>query len=358
MVLRMNQASNQRPSRRPSLTPLLAHLLSRWSRQKICGAMARCGAGSAALRDGRVEKLLAGIGQRPRAWPGFGRHKLVGRFDADFPLLLSQIPDPPLVLAYEGALEALTLPTVAIVGARRCTLQGRRWARAVSRELAAAGCCIVSGLALGIDGESHEGALEAGGRTAAFLGCGLDKVYPARHSGLARRIVAAGGVLLSEYPGAFQPLPHQFPERNRLISGAAVAVIVVEANEKSGSLITARFATEQGRDVLAVPGPVFGRVSSGCNRLIQQGAGLVTDAGDVLDAMGLESNHRATLRPPPQDLDAEAEALLALIDGGAAGLDELAAHCGRAQIDIVQTLGRLELAGIVARGPLGYIRTS
>ena len=108
--------------------------------------------------------------------------------------------------------------------------------------------------------------------------------------------------------------------------------------------------------MLAVPGPFFGRVSSGCNRLIQQGAGLVTDAGDVLDAMGLESNHRATLRPPPQDLDAEAEALLALIDGGAAGLDELAAHCGGAQIDIVQTLGRLELAGIVARGPLGYIR--
>ena len=110
MVLRMNQASNQRPSRRPSLTPLLAHLLGRWSRQKICGTMTRCGDESAALRDGRVEKLLAGIGQRPRAWPGFGRHKLVGRFDADFPLLLSQIPDPPLVLAYEGALEALTLP--------------------------------------------------------------------------------------------------------------------------------------------------------------------------------------------------------------------------------------------------------
>lgn len=358
MVLWMNRASSQPSSRRSSLTPLLAHLLSRWSRQQVCAVLTSCRDESAALSDGSVEKMLADKARRPRAWPGYGRHRLVGRFDADFPLLLSQIPDPPLVLAYEGALEALTLPTVAIVGARRCTIQGRRWARTIARELAAAGCCIVSGLALGIDGESHEGALEAGGRTAAFLGCGLDKIYPARHGSLARRIVAAGGVLLSEYPGAFQPLPHQFPERNRLISGAAVAVIVVEANEKSGSLITARFAAEQGRDVLAVPGPVFGRVSSGCNRLIQQGAGLVTDAGDVLHAMGLESNHGAALHAPRQELDSEAEAVLALMDGGAVAVDELAAHCGRSQIDVVQTLGRLELAGIVTRGPLGYIRTS
>ena len=334
----------------------LAVLLRHWSRQQIHQALQQFDDPELALRRGEVEDALATVRRRTGTWNMAPADGLVGLFDAQYPPLLAQIPDPPLLVAYRGALHTLSLPTVAIVGARRCTQQGRRWAEQAAAEIAAAGACVVSGLALGIDGAAHHGALDARGATAAVLGSGLDNVAPLRHVRLAERILAAGGVILSEYPAGRPPLPAQFPERNRLISGLSMAVVVVQAGQRSGSLITARLALEQGRDVMAVPGVVGSWTSQGCHRLIQQGAGLVESAQDVIATMGLESGAPASV-----DMAAQSPArqqLLGALREGAAGLDELCALTGRAPDGVMQDLVALELEGFVEQSPLGYIRTS
>jgi DNA processing protein len=184
----------------------------------------------------------------------------LARPDPGYPPLLAELHDPPEQLFVRGDLAALGGPGVAVVGARSCSAYGAQVARSLGRDLAASGVTVVSGLARGIDGEAHRGALEAGGLTVAVLGCGIDRDYPRSHSDLARRIVAAGAVV-AEYPPGVEPAPWRFPARNRIIAGLSLATVVVEARERSGALITADFALELGRDVFAVPGEITSLLS-------------------------------------------------------------------------------------------------
>ena len=303
-----------------------------------------------------------GIG--PGSTPAAARiTRVLGWFDEAFPPLLREIPDPPLVLYLRGDWRALHLPQIAVVGARRCTRQGKQVARNFARSFAEAGVSVASGLALGIDGAAHQGALLGSGATVAVLGCGLAKTYPASHAALAEEIVAHHGVLVSEYPPDRPALPNQFPERNRLISGMAQGVVVIEASARSGSLITARLALEQGRDVFAVPGSVDSFVSAGCHRLIKQGASLVTEARDVLDELGL--GRRAIADGPGADvdtvrreLDDAQRAVFDTLGGEAMTLDEVSLALSLRLTDaaVTQALVELELQGFVAKKPLGYIR--
>lgn len=207
-----------------------------------------------------------------------------------YPSILNNIPDPPIVLFYRGDLQKyLSIPSVAVIGSRRCTAYGRRVARRLARDFVYNGVGVVSGLARGIDAEAHRGALDAGGKTMAVLGSGLDVCYPPEHERLAQKI-AGNGVLISEYPPGTQPAKFRFPERNRLISGFSRGVVVVEAGRKSGTMITVNTALDQGREVFAVPGEITRALSMGTNMLLRDGAGVVITAGDVLEPLGIATN--------------------------------------------------------------------
>lgn len=228
---------------------------------------------AAGARAARVRETCAGLGAR-----------IVGIDSDEYPPMLRSVPDAPMVLYRIG--EAAAAPTsVAVVGSRAPTGAGADFARALSADLAASGWTVVSGLARGIDAAAHEGALKGGGRTIAVLGCGLDVVYPAGTARLRDRIAASGAVL-SEYPPGTPPIPGNFPARNRLISGLSRGVVVVEAASRSGALITARCALDQGREVMAVPGSPLFPHTEGSNRLLRDGAALVTGAADVLEVLG------------------------------------------------------------------------
>ena len=224
--------------------------------------------------------------------------RFLARSAAGFPPLLRAIHDPPpgLFLRGEADAELLLRPAVAIVGARACSAYGRQVARSLGRDLAAAGLVVVSGLARGVDAEAHRGALEAAGSTVAVLGCGIDRDYPAAHRDLARQ-VAATGLLVSEYPPGVEPAPWRFPARNRIVAGLCAATVVVEARERSGALITADFALEEGREVLAVPGEITSALSAGSNALLRLGATPLTCAQDVLEAYGLVAAAAAPVEP-------------------------------------------------------------
>lgn len=281
---------------------------------------------------------------------------MLGWFDPRYPEVLRHIPDPPLLLYYKGTLEWLGMPTVAIVGSRRATGQGKEFAASLAAGLAASGVHVISGLAYGIDAAAHHGALRGQGISSACLGSGLHNLYPARHANLASRLVDAGGALISEYPLTQPPLAYQFPERNRLISGFSNAVIVVEASERSGSLITARLALEQGRDVLAVPGPVNSFVSRGAHRLLKQGAALVTEVDDVLDMLNLDGPdvQPASRRQPEGD----GGYVFALLNAYPTSLDELVALSGWPAGKLLGVLARLELEEFVRSSGDGYIARS
>lgn len=266
--------------------------------------------------------------------------------DSALPARLAAVSDPPLGLFARG--EVPTGHAVALVGARRATAYGREVAEYLARELAQAGVAVISGMARGVDAAAHRGALAAGGPTVAVWGAGPDRVYPPEHAGLADEI-AARGCLLTEYPPGTPPLAHHFPERNRLIAGLAEAVVVVEANERSGALITARLALDEGREVLAVPGSVFSRLSAGPNGLLRAGAAPVLSADDVLAVLGLPPRPPAGAGPEP--------ALLGFIPGGEpATVDHLAAASGAPVAQLLETLLALELAGWVVREPDGRYR--
>lgn len=261
-----------------------------------------------------------------------------------YPGALSELHDPPSTLFVRGErLELLDEPAVAIVGARSCSAYGAQVARSLARELAAAGLVVVSGLARGVDGEAHRGAVEAGGTTVAVLGCGIDRDYPARHAELARRIVGAG-LVVSEYPPGTEPAPWRFPARNRLIAALARATVIVEARERSGALITADFALELGREVFAVPGEISAALSAGTNGLIRQGAAPLLGPDDVLDALGL-----ARRPPSAAPLAPRAAAVLELLRDGPAGVDDLVARSGSGAADVAAALVELELAGLAAQ---------
>jgi DNA processing protein len=267
----------------------------------------------------------------------------IKRSGAEYPPLLRAIPDPPPTLWLRGdaSAELLARPAVAIVGARACSSYGRSVARSLGRELAAAGLVVVSGMARGIDGEAHRGALDVDGITVAVLGCGIDRDYPAAHRDLAGRIVEKG-LIVSEYEPGIEPAPWRFPARNRIIAGLCAASVVVEARERSGALITADFALEDGRDVMVVPGEITSAVSAGSNALLRLGATPVTAAADVLEAYGIEPTVEAPV--PVAGLAGE---LLHRIADGPASIDELARAAGVAPGDVAAALIELELAGRV-----------
>ena len=268
------------------------------------------------------------------------------RHDAAYPPLLASIPDPPAVLWLRGDADpaALRAPAVAVVGARACSSYGRAVARLLGRELARAGVVVVSGLARGVDGEAHRGALEAEGRTVAVLGCGVDRDYPAAHQELASRIVTAGGLIVSEYEAGVEPAPWRFPARNRIIAGLCAATVVVEARERSGALITADFALEDGREVMAVPGEITSALSAGTNALLRLGATPVTGSADVLEALGIEPPESPDTRPAGVGCRT---VLVALADGSVTS-DELVRATGLAAGEVAAALVELELSGLVA----------
>jgi DNA processing protein len=281
------------------------------------------------------------------------RVPLVTVFDDAYPDCLRQIADPPLVLWIRGASAVLTSPAVAVVGSRQATASGLAMARQLGRELAEAGLTIVSGLARGIDAAAHRGALDAGGVTIAVLGSGIDIIYPREHADIATEIPARGALLTEHLPET-PPLAPHFPLRNRIISGLSLAVVVVEASERSGSLITARLALEQGRDVLAVPGPVMPGRHRGCHALIKDGARVVETVRDVLEEIGWAELPGASAAKP---LSANG-LTLDLRPGEALTADALAERMGRPVAEILAALTGLELAGAVARTPGGaFLRT-
>jgi DNA processing protein len=265
------------------------------------------------------------------------------RSDSGFPSLLAAIHDPPpaLFVRGEGGLDVLAAPAVAVVGARSCSSYGRSVTRSLGRELAAAGLVVVSGMARGIDSEAHRGALEAGGVTVAVLGCGIDRDYPAAHAELARRICERG-LVVSEYEPGVEPAPWRFPARNRIIAGLCAATVVVEARERSGALITADFALEEGREVLAVPGEITSSLSAGTNALLRLGATPVTRAEDVLEVFGLFAATPAVPELPPA-----AQALLERLRDGALTADELVRVANLEAAEASAALLELELARLV-----------
>jgi DNA processing protein len=317
--------------------------------QQAWEALRREGGPRAALRSLRPHAAPPVAAAR-RAMLEVGAVLLPG-VSARYPSRLTALADPPLALAVRGDPDALSAPSVAIVGARAASVYGKSAARAFASELAHAGVVVVSGLALGIDAAAHEAALDAGGRTVAVLARGIDGVYPARHRGLADRIEASGAIV-TEMPPGTSPLPAYFPLRNRIISGLARAVLVVEAREKSGSLLTAGHAADQGVEVLAVPGPITAPTSAGTNRLLRDGAAVALEAEDVLSRLGLEprvSLERSTLTP-------DQHRIVEHLARDPATRDALAAALGRTGEQIALDLLELELGGRIAEDRDGRLR--
>jgi DNA processing protein len=275
--------------------------------------------------------------------------------DAAYPRLLREIPGAPPLIYVRGALTAADDWAVAVVGTRSPTTYGREAAFRLSGDLARAGVTLVSGLALGVDALAHEATLEAGGRTLAVLGCGVDQPYPERNRRLAARIIEQGA-LISDYPLGTLPVAANFPPRNRIISGLSRGVLVVEAGERSGALITVGFALEQGREVFALPGPIFSRQSAGCNRLIRDGAALARSAEDLLADLELTtaSVQREARAEIPDD-PAEA-AILELLGYEPRHIDELGRDAGLSAPAAAAALALLELRGLARQpAPLQYV---
>ena len=281
-------------------------------------------------------------------------YRFVGRSEPAFPARLASIHDPPPGLFLRGAAPAALLerPSVAIVGARACSPYGGTVATALARELAAAGVVVVSGLARGVDAAAHRGALE-GGETVAVLGCGIDRDYPQAHAALAAQI-ASSGLVVSEYPPGVDPAPWRFPARNRIVAGLALAAVVVEARERSGALITADLALDEGREVLAVPGEITSALSRGTNALLRLGATPVTGAGDILAVLGLEPR----AGPAPPELTGPLAVVRDAVAAAPSGIDELVRVTGLDAGAVAAALAELELGGLVCGGDGVYREVS
>ncbi len=275
--------------------------------------------------------------------------------DPGYPSQLRTIHDPPALLYCWGNLDCLQEPSIGMVGSRAATSYGKRVSSMLAGQLARAGIVVVSGLAMGVDGHAHAGVLAAGGKTVAVLGCGLDVVYPRAHADLYGQI-RKNGLLISEYPLGSRPEGFRFPARNRIISGLVAGVIVVEATCRSGSLITARMALEQGREVFAVPGRIDSRKSEGCHRLLQQGAHLAQSAEDVLTELQLAATMRAPVVQPlakanREPLSDREEKVLSCLDVYAVDIDELARTSGFEAAVLHDLLLHLELKGLIRQLP-------
>lgn len=281
-----------------------------------------------------VEETMDAAGWRWIAWN-----------EPEFPAALTTLSDPPLGVFVRGRLPEAQ--AAALVGSRRATAYGREVAEYLGKELARAGVWVISGMARGVDGAAHRGALASAGCTVAVWGAGPDRIYPAEHATLAAEIAQRGG-LLTEYPPGAPPLPHHFPERNRLVAGLARVVVVIEASERSGALITARLALDEGREVMAVPGSVFSRLSAGPNGLLRAGAAPVLGPADILDVLGIPS------RTTSEEADDELSAYLP--GGEAVTVDHLAALTGWPVARVLEALVAAELRGSVVRDPDGRYR--
>jgi len=302
------------------------------------------------LHSDELEPLV----ERALAWAAEPGHRVVTLADEDYPKLLLEIPDPPALLFAAGRAELLGRPALAVVGSRNATPQGEANAGAFAKSLSASGLTIVSGLALGIDAAAHRGGLAAAGSTIAVLGTGIDVVYPQRNAALAAQI-AGQGLLLSEFALGTAPAAHNFPRRNRLISGLARGCLVVEAALASGSLITARAAAEQGREVFAIPGSIHSPLAKGCHALIKSGAKLVESADDVLAELSgfRPSGYAATTRETPAPPDA---GLLAHMGHDPVDVDSLCTRAGMSAEQVSSELLRLELDGQVTALPGGLFQ--
>jgi DNA processing protein len=296
------------------------------------------------------------------AWLEANGARIVLSTDTDYPPLLLQSGGAPAALYVQGSIEALSAAQLAIVGSRSPTAAGRATAREFAAWFAGAGLTVTSGLAVGIDAASHEGALAGGGLTIAVFASGLDRIYPTEHAALAQRIRAAGA-LVSEFPPRTPPLRRNFPQRNRIIAGLSLGTLVVEAARYSGSLITARLALESGREVFAIPGSIHSPLSRGCHQLIKSGAKLVEEAADVLSELRFPvRKEQVTTREPeshkPPELDKEYEMLLDALGFEPATIDVLVARTHLPGESVASMLLILELEGRVAALPGGrYGRT-
>lgn len=273
-----------------------------------------------------------------------------------YPTLLLEINDPPPVLYALGDLSCLSQTTLAIVGTRYPTPLGQKTAWRFAHDLAATNITIVSGLALGVDAQAHQGCIHANGKTVAVMGTGIDIIYPRQHGFLADKIVK-NGLLLTEFPLNSQPKAGHFPRRNRIISGLAKATLVIEANIRSGSLITARFAMEYNRDVFAVPGSIHLAQACGCHQLLQQGALLVTSSHDVKEAMGVEVSVQPSSKNIPIPLQVcENETVLRCIGFETTTVDQIIDRSGLCLNNVLCVIAELEIQGCIQIVPGGYMR--
>lgn len=348
----------------PGIGPArLRHLLAQYGGfERALNAPAdELGAEAAALRGHpRIRDRVA----RAAAWLDASNTEILLESDSNYPTMLRHLDQPPVALYVRGNLELATRPCIALVGTRTPTQYGEEVARELSEGLAAAGCTIVSGLALGIDGVAHVAALDVGGGTIAVQGCGPDVVYPLQHERLQRRI-AEHGLLLSEFPPGDPPLRHHFPRRNRLIAALSVGVVVVEAGARSGSLITVNHALELGREVFAVPGPITRRTSAGTNALIRDGAGIVTSVEDLLadlaragvsvpESVGrTQTRDDGSVQWDAPELSLTALRLWQVVDTEPRHAEELGSACGMDPHVALSALLELELAGLVRQCPGG-----
>ncbi len=309
----------------------------------------------AALRQPDEVRIAAALD-----WLAKPGHHLIPLDDPRYPPALHDLADPPPALFALGDPELLHLPMLTIVGTRRPTPGGALNARAFARDLAGRGLTIASGLALGIDAEAHRGALEAKGLTVAVVGTGVDRVYPARHRELAHAIVDGGGLIVSELPLGTPPHPGQFPRRNRILAALGLGTLVVEAAPRSGSLITARLASELGREVFAIPGSIHNPMARGCHALIRSGAKLVESSSDILEEL---APRLAPLPPPavpeaaPPDLPADHARLLEAMGFDPVSVDDLVERSGLTAAEVSSILLILQLQGLIAPATGGlYVR--
>ncbi len=331
------------------------------------GDLAECGLHNKTLKYLK-EPDWKGV-EQDLAWLEQPDNHILTLNDIDYPPLLREIATAPPTLFVHGQLEALNSMQIAMVGSRNPSSSGRQTSENFARHLARSGFTITSGLALGVDAASHEGALTAGGISIAVTGTGLDRVYPARHRDLAHRI-AEQGALISEFPIGTAPLPSHFPRRNRIISGLSLGTLVVEAAQKSGSLITAQHALEQGREVFAIPGSIHNPMAKGCHQLIRQGAKLVETADDILSELmpmasanlafasqNIENRHNEgqnhTIFNAKPELDPEYQQLINSMGYDEVAVDELVNRCQLTPESVSSMLLIMELQGYVTSGPGG-----
>lgn len=287
-------------------------------------------------------------------WEQACDHHLLTWDDARYPSLLREIYDPPIVLYAAGNLDCLQQQSLAMVGTRNPSVSGKETAWRFARDLAAHRLCIVSGLALGIDAEAHAGCLAAQGSTIAVMGTGIDQIYPRRHQDLATKI-RDNGLLLTEFPLKTAPNAGHFPRRNRIISGLSLSILVVEAAIRSGSLITARLALEQNRDVFAIPGSIHNPLARGCHHLLQQGAKLVTSIQDILDELGMDERPGITTEAP-SSLATDSINLVKCVGFEITSVDQIIQRSGLSVEDVSCDLAELELQGVIKAVPGGYAR--